>query len=159
MIGTSPQMPSCSEECHARDPTIVHHRHRTRRRGLRAAGQGAPERAAQVNGVPITAAEVDAKLGNNLAKLQEQIYSLRQKQLDSMIDQTLLEAEAARRGTTVAAVVQSEITSQVAPVTADETAKFYEENKARLPADFKTLEEQIRTYLNAQRLETNSRSS
>ena len=71
-----------------------------------AAGQGAPERAAQVNGVPITAAEVDAKLGNNLAKLQEQIYSLRQKQLDSMIDQTLLEAEAARRGTTVAAVVE-----------------------------------------------------
>ena len=42
----------------------------------------------------------------------------------------------------------------MAPVTADETAKFYEENKARLPADFKTLEEQIRTYLNAQRLET-----
>jgi protein-disulfide isomerase len=42
----------------------------------------------------------------------------------------------------------------VAPVTADEAAKFYDENKAKLPGDFKALEEQIRTFLNAQRLQT-----
>jgi protein-disulfide isomerase len=117
-------------------------------------GQTPADRVAQVNGVPIAAADVDAKLGNNLAKLQEQIYSLRQKQLDAMIDQKLLESEAAKRGVTIAALVQSEITAQVTPVTAEETARFYDENKAKLQGEFKGLEEQIKNYLNAQRLQT-----
>jgi protein-disulfide isomerase len=115
--------------------------------------QAPAARAADVNGAPIMAADVDAKLGNNLAKLQEQIFSLRQKQLDSMIDQKLLETEAARREVTIAALVQSEITSHVTPVTSEEGARFYDENKTKLQGDFKSLEEQIRNFLNAQRLQ------
>jgi len=111
------------------------------------------EKAAQVNGATILAADVDAKLGNNLAKLQEQIYALRQKQLETMIDQKLLEDEAARRGVTVSAMVQSEITSKVAAATPDEAAKFYEENKARLQGDLPSLQEQIKSFLTGQRLQ------
>ena len=70
-------------------------------------------RAAQVNGVTITAAEVDAKLGINLARRARiEIFALRQKQLDG-VDATSAcsDEEAAKRGVTAAALVQSEITS------------------------------------------------
>ena len=40
------------------------------------------DKAAEVNGAPILSAEVDAKLGNDLAQLQEQMFDLRQKQLE-----------------------------------------------------------------------------
>ncbi|HEV3215452.1 MAG TPA: thioredoxin domain-containing protein [Vicinamibacterales bacterium] len=119
-----------------------------------AHAQGAADRAAAVNGKPIMAADVDAKLGNNLAKLQEQMFSLRQQQLDAMIDQRLLEDEAARRAVTIAALVQSEITSRLTPVTGEEVAKFYDENKSKLQGDLKSLEEQIKNYLTAQRAQT-----
>jgi protein-disulfide isomerase len=115
--------------------------------------QPAADRAAVVNGVTITAADVDAKLGSNLAKLQEQIYTLRQKQLDTMIDQRLLEDEAAKRGVTVAAMVQSEITEKVVAATPEEAAKFFAENKARLQGDLPALQDQIKAFLTAQRLQ------
>src|SRR5436190_13536878 len=99
-------------------------------------------RAARVNGVTILAEDVDAKLGNNLAALQEQIYALRQKQLEAMIDQALLEAEAAKRRVTLAALVQAEITSRVTPATVDDAAKFYAENKTRIQGDLASRREQ-----------------
>jgi protein-disulfide isomerase len=111
-------------------------------------------KAAEVNGSAIMAADVDAKLGNNLATLQQQIYSLRQKQLDSMIDQKLLEAESAKRGVTIAALVQTEVTSHVALATSEEAEKFFKDNSANLKGDFNTLEVQIKNYLTAQRLQT-----
>jgi protein-disulfide isomerase len=71
-----------------------------------------------------------------------------------MIDQKLLEEEAARRHVTVAALVDAEITSRVKPVTTDDVTAFYEENKSRLQGDLKTFQEQIRTYVSTQRLQT-----
>jgi len=111
------------------------------------------EKAAEVNGAPIFAADVDTKLGNNLAQLQQQIFTLRQKQLDSMIDQKLLEEEAAKRGVTVGALLEAEVTSRVTPVTSQEAEKLYRENAEKLQGDFKTLEPQIKSFLNGQRLQ------
>src|SRR6185503_2170935 len=109
------------------------------------------EAAAEVNGRPILAADLDAKLGPSLSKLQEQMYALRQKQLDAMIDERLLEDEAARRKVTIAALVEAEITSKVMPATTEDATKFFEENKDKLKGDYKTLEDQIKKFLNAQR--------
>ncbi len=118
---------------------------------LTASAQTPSDAAAEVNGRPILAADLDAKIGPSLAKLQEQMYTLRQKQLDAMIDERLLEDEAARRRITIAALVQTEITSKVTPATSEDATKFFEENKAKLQGDYKTLEEQIKKYLTAQR--------
>lgn len=112
------------------------------------------DKAAQVNGLPITAAEVDKKLGNNLAQLQQKIFELRQKQLDSLIDQKLLEDESLKRGVTISDLVKAEVTSHVTPATSEEAEKFYKENTANLKGDFKTLEEQIKNFITGQRLQT-----
>jgi protein-disulfide isomerase len=119
-----------------------------------AGAQTSSERAAAVNGSPIMAADVDAKLGNSLAKLQDEMFRLRQKQLDVMIDQKLLEDEAAKRGVTIAALVQSEITSRAEQPTQEEVAKFYDENKAKLQGELTTLQDQIKNFLTAQRIQT-----
>ncbi|HEY2016973.1 MAG TPA: thioredoxin domain-containing protein [Bryobacteraceae bacterium] len=111
------------------------------------------DQVAKVNGAPILAADVDAKLGNNLAQLQQQIFNIRQKQLDSMIDQKLLEDESAKRGVTISELVQTEITSHVTAATTEEAQAFFKENSAKLKGDFKSLEEQIQNFLTAQRLQ------
>ena len=108
---------------------------------------------AVVNGVPITAAEVDAKLGASLAKLQEQIYTMQRAQLDAMIEERLLSAEAAKRGITLDALTQAEINTKIQPVTTADASAFYETNKARLQGGtFAALQEQIKTHLTSQRL-------
>jgi protein-disulfide isomerase len=108
---------------------------------------------AVVNGAPITAAEVDAKLGASLAKLQEQIYTLQRAQLDTLIDEKLLAAEAAKRRVTLEALTQAEINARIEPVTTADASAFFEANKARLQGGtFSTLEEQIKTHLTSQRL-------
>jgi len=111
------------------------------------------QKAAEVNGAPITTAELDAKLGNNLAQLQQQIFALRQKQLDTMIDQKLLEEEAAKRGVTIAALVRTEVTSRVTAATSEDAEKFFKENSGKLKGDYKSLEEQIKNFLTAQRVQ------
>jgi predicted DsbA family dithiol-disulfide isomerase len=120
-------------------------------------GAAKPDKAAEVNGVTISAADVDAKLGNELAQLQQQVFSLRQKQLDSMIDQILLEQESKKRGVTVPALIDAEITSKVEKATSEEASKFYKENSARIPGDYKTLEDQIKKFLTSQRLQARQR--
>ena len=112
------------------------------------------EKAAEVNGVAIMSKDVDAKLGNNLAQLQDQIYALRQKQLETMIDQRLLEIESEKRGVSIASLMEAEVTSRVPAATTAEAEKFYKDNKASLQGEFKALEEQIRTYLTALRAQT-----
>jgi protein-disulfide isomerase len=108
---------------------------------------------AVVNGVSITAAEVDAKLGASLAKLQEQIYTMQRAQLDALIDEQLLSAEAATRKITLDALTQTEITARIQPVTTADASAFYEANKARLQGGtFTTLQEQIKTHITSQRL-------
>jgi protein-disulfide isomerase len=115
------------------------------------------EKAAEVNGSPILLSEVDDKLGNNLNQLQQQIHDMRQKQLDMLIDQKLLEIESSRLGITIAELVRNEITSKVAKATTEEAEKFYQDNKDRIQGEFKDLEEQIRNYLTTQRLQFKQR--
>src|SRR5436189_5478108 len=82
----------------------------------------AGDTAARVNGVTILAGEVDAKLGYNLASLQEEIYALRQKQLEALIDKALLRGEAARPGGTRDARVGSDTRCKVRHATSDAAA-------------------------------------
>ena len=71
-----------------------------------------------------------------------------------MIDQKLLEDESAKQGVTIATLVQSEITSHVTKATSEDAEKVFKENSAKLQGDFEKLEEQIKNFLTAQRLQT-----
>jgi len=112
----------------------------------------APEPLAEVNGETITAAELERALGAKLSKLQEQIYDLKRQELEGLIAQRLLAHEAAKRGISVAALLDAEVTARAGLVTEQEIEAFYQANKARLRGDESRLRDSIRAHLQQQKL-------
>ena len=72
--------------------------------------------------------------------VQEQVYTLRQQDLDMRINDLLLEQEAKKQNTTPAVILSNAIRSKL-PIVTDQQAKaFYEANKARISGDFDKVE-------------------
>jgi protein-disulfide isomerase len=119
-----------------------------------AFAQGKPQNdpLAEVDGQTITADEVDEAIAPQLAKLQEQIYSLRRQRLDALIREQLLAKEAARRGISVQRLLDAEVTSKVGLVTEEEIERVYQANRSRLQGDETEIREQIRSRLQTQKL-------
>ena len=81
-----------------------------------AAATGGSTVHATVNGNPITEDDVRKRAGLEIARLEEQIYQLRKQQVDDLVARRLLEAEAGRRGQSLEAFEQAEITSKAGTV-------------------------------------------
>lgn len=114
----------------------------------------ATERPAEVNGEAITAKELDRALGARLSQLEEQIYTLKRRELEALIAQRLLAQEAAKRGISVATLLDAEMTAKVGLVTEQEIEAFYQANKTRLRGDEATIRQRVRSYLQEQKLTT-----
>jgi protein-disulfide isomerase len=116
------------------------------------AGTPATELLAEVNGDAITTAELERALGAKLSTLEEQIYTLKREELERLIAQRLLAQEAAKRGISVTALVDAEVTTKVGLVTEQEIEAFYTANKARMRGDEASLRDNIRAHLQEQKL-------
>jgi len=121
--------------------------------------QAAGEPLAEVDGVAVSAEEVDKAIGASLAKLQEQIFNLKRQKLDELINATLLTREARKRGVSVPALLDAEVTSKVALVTEQEVEGLYESNKARIQGDPVAARQQIRINLQNHRIATKKQDS
>jgi protein-disulfide isomerase len=110
------------------------------------------EPLAEVNGETITAEELNRALGAKLAKLEEQIYDLKRRELDSLIEQRLFAQEAAKRKLSVAALLDAEVTAKVGLVTEKEIEDFYQANKSRMRGDDSEIRQKIRAFLQQQKL-------
>src|SRR5205809_7610991 len=109
-----------------------------------AADNKKTEALAEINGDVITGADLERSLGTKLSTLEEQIYTLKRDELESLIAQRLLAQEATRRGISVPALVDTEVTSKVGLVSEQEIEAFYQANKERLRADEAAVRESIR---------------
>ena len=105
------------------------------------------EPLAEVNGEAITSTDLERGLGAKLSTLEEQLYTLKRDELDNLIAQRLLAQEAARRGTSVTALIDAEVTSKVGLVSEKDVDTFYQTNKERLRGDEASLRENIRAHL------------
>ncbi len=112
----------------------------------------ASEALAEVDGVAITAEEVEKALGASLAKLQEQIYTMKRQRVEALIGDRLLAREAARRGISVGALLDAEVTAKISLVTEQEIESFYKANKSRLQGEEAEVREKIRAHLQNQKL-------
>lgn len=106
---------------------------------------------AVVSGESISAADLEDALGHRLAKLEQQAYELRKQQLDEMIAEKLLAAEAKRRDLSVEALLEQEVSAKVEPVAEADVEAFISANRSRLPADPSALKPRIQAFLAAQR--------
>lgn len=107
---------------------------------------------AEINGEAVTAEDLDHALGVKLAKLQEQIYAIKREQLDTMIAERLLSQEAAKRGISVPALLDVEVTAKVGLVTETEIERVYQANKANIKGEESEVRERIRASLQQRKL-------
>lgn len=107
---------------------------------------------ADVNGIAISTDEVEKALGAPLTKLQEQLYAMKRQQLDVLIDERVLTQEAAQRGVSTAALLDTEVTAKVGLVTEREIDTIYETHKSQFTGDETTVRGQIRAHLQMQKL-------
>jgi protein-disulfide isomerase len=90
---------------------------------------------ALINDEPITSDEVEKPLGAQISKLEEQIYALKRQRLEGLIQTRLLAKEAAKRGLSVPALLEAEVTTKITPVTDQEIENYYQANKTKYPGD------------------------
>ncbi|HZH90325.1 MAG TPA: thioredoxin domain-containing protein [Pyrinomonadaceae bacterium] len=114
-------------------------------------GEPLPEVVAVVNGVRITKQEVDSRIAPQIAEMRKSVIDARARELDLQINSRLLDAEAKKRGTTTAKLLEQEIVSKATAPTEAEAQKFYTDNKARIGGDFNTVKADIISYLRDQR--------
>ena len=107
---------------------------------------------AEVNGETVTAEDLDQALGVKLTGLQEQLYALKRAELDAQIAQRLLVQEAAKRGVSVAALLDAEVTAKVGLVTETEIEAFIQENRSQLKGDGAEIRDKIRSSLQQRKL-------
>jgi protein-disulfide isomerase len=123
-----------------------------------ALAQGADKRLAVVNGETITEKQVQTEALSDLERLEAKRlqfesglvrdkHTVMENQLNQMIEDRVLTAEAKKRGTTTDKLVEEEVDKKV-PVPADEAIlKFYTDNKSRINGSFADTARDIRDYL------------
>jgi hypothetical protein len=112
----------------------------------------AGEVLAEVNGIAISSDDVEKALGPPLENLQEQVYSMKRQMLEVLIHEQLLLSEAAKRGVTVTALLDAEVTAKVGLVTEQDIDSVYKTHKTHLKGDEMTIRDQIRAQLQRQKL-------
>lgn len=111
-----------------------------------------PAVVARVNGKAVTMKELRKMLAPKLAQLELQRRRLFENGVKQLVDQKLLEAEAAARGISVQQLVKTEIDARATGVTDAQAEAFYEANKARIRQQPKEkLIPQIKSYLTRQK--------
>lgn len=95
-----------------------------------AAGDAAP--VAEVNGKPITRAEMEKQAGGALERLRDEEYQVRRRAIDAIVVDRILDDEAKSRGITREQLLRQEVDVKVAPPTQAEVEAIYQENKHRI---------------------------
>ncbi len=110
--------------------------------------------AAKVGDVAITNAELDEEVRKQDAKAFQAYYDARKRVLDRMIEQSVIDAEAAKRGLSESQL-KAEITSAVAPVSDAEVQAFYAQHQSQMGGStLEQMEPQIIQHLTNQRTST-----
>jgi protein-disulfide isomerase len=99
-----------------------------------AAGQNPnDEVVAEINGTKITRADIEKEQAGKLLQAHYQIFMAEQKALEDLIDNRLLEMEAARQHLTVAQLVDREINSKIKDPSEDQLELYYEDTNSTEP--------------------------
>lgn len=102
---------------------------------------------ATVNGEPITSEDIENSLRPLIFNVQEQVYTLRQREIDLRINDTLLEQEAQKRKITTTSLLDAEASSKVKKVTEADARAFYDENKERIGVEYSLVKDHLMQLL------------
>jgi len=106
---------------------------------------------AVVNGVKITRKDLSIDALTQVSIAQETVIFARSRQLEQKINDVLLEMEARRRGITPAELLETGVTSKVAPPTEAEAKAIYEQDNNRNQS-FNSVKNKIMAQLRTERI-------
>lgn len=106
--------------------------------------------AAQFGDTVITVEEVEAAAGGQLIGLYQQVYQVKDKQLRSMIFDTLVEAAAAAEGLSREDYLTREIVDKIPAPSETQVQQILTQYKAQLPPDEAQARQQVTTFLKQQ---------
>jgi hypothetical protein len=112
---------------------------------------------AVVNGVKITKKDLSIDTITQVNAVQDTVIVARSQALDQLVTKTVLDAEAKRRGLTVAKLLELELTAKVKEPTEADARAFYEENKTDRGRDFKSAKNDIIAHLKSERQATRAK--
>ena len=112
-----------------------------------AGGEAGQEVMATVDGVAISAEELEEAAKGQLQKIQAQIYQVKKRTLDGLIEGKLLEKAAKEKGVSVEAYVAENVDAKVSPPTDEEIQAFYDSQKGRIRAPLEQMKGKISAHL------------
>ncbi|MBV8857361.1 MAG: DsbA family protein [Acidobacteria bacterium] len=116
-----------------------------------------PEVLGTVNGVKITRSDLSQQVQQQVAQLQQEVVEARKRELDLQINSILLDAEAKKRNTTSAKLVEAEIINKATEPTAAEAEAYFNQNRAAIEQQagrsvaFAEAKDSVTDYLRDQR--------
>jgi protein-disulfide isomerase len=119
-----------------------------------AGKDGPPDPVAEIDGRSVAWADLEQRVAPELQQIEIQRHRVLEAGLDALLEDRLLEAEAARRGVSRDELLEVEVNAGIEPVTDAEVDAWYAENQARLRRPKEQVAEQIRGYLKQQRAQT-----
>lgn len=111
--------------------------------------------AATIDGKSITIEEVDQAFGGKAA---QQVYNTRRNILENLIDQKLLEQEAAAKKTTVEELLKQELDTKIGDPSEEEIKAIYDANKDQFEGTYEAAKDQIANILKRNRRNTQENS-
>ena len=106
---------------------------------------------AVVGGVAITKAEVEAAVATEMLSIERQRQELLERGLRQVVDEKLIELEAAKRNMSTVELLETEIANQITEPTDQEVDAFYESRKTQIRQPKEEVADRIRTYLRQQK--------
>jgi protein-disulfide isomerase len=113
---------------------------------------GSDKVVATVGNYKITESELDVKIKPQMDSLESQVYDLKRKAIDSMVDEYLLTKAAKKHGMTVSQYVQKEIIDKVGHVTEPEAKKYYDAHKGPGTVPYDKIKERLIAALQKQKM-------
>lgn len=113
-----------------------------------------PEVLSIVNGVKITANDLDPNTQQRIAQLKNQVIEARKLELDLQINSMLLEVESKKRSVPSSKILEDEVISKTPAPTEAEARKFFDDHKASLKdqaVEFNQVKDQIMDHLRSER--------
>jgi len=104
-------------------------------------------------GEPIYENQLPAAEQAQLQRMLQQVYGVRRRALQTVLNKKLLEAEAKKRGGSVEDLVKSEVDSKVADPSDDEVKAHYQAHQGQINQPFDEAKEKIRKELKDQEIQ------
>ena len=132
-------------------PSLVQSQTQTVSEDCACESQVLPDTLAVINGVKISARDIERATGESVRNLQKEVTDARKRELDLLINSKLLAIEAQNRGVTTVKLLEQEVVAKIKTPTQAEAQTFYDQNKARIKGDFNSVKDDILKYLMEER--------